>query len=42
MEKLYAQIGIDKSLIDFEKRVESNIESQFKIINETMKYNQIN
>jgi cystathionine beta-lyase family protein involved in aluminum resistance len=41
MEKLYAQIGIDKSLIDFEKRVESNIESQFKIINETMKYNQI-
>ncbi|MEA1974406.1 MAG: aminotransferase class V-fold PLP-dependent enzyme [Bacillota bacterium] len=41
MEKLYAQIGIDKSLIDFEKRVELNIESQFKKINETMKYNQI-
>ena len=41
MEKLYAEMGIDKSLIDFEKRVELNIESQFKILNETMKYNQI-
>ncbi len=41
IKKLYKQIGIDESLIEFEKVVESNIKNQFSKINETMKYNQI-